>query len=293
MADGLVRPAPAVEVEHHRARRGGDVGHEPAGQGVEQPGVGRGHDALGGPVPAQPGQLRRREVRVEREPGDGGQPVAVRSEAVGDRGGPPVLPRQRGRQRAAAGAVPGQHRLPLVGEADAVHHHPGLGDGGPAGRQHRRQQFGRVLLDRTVPGGVRVHRALGHAQDRPAVPHHQGLGGRGALVDGQDVHRPASRRATLVSTITPPRYPPRDRSRRCRSSSEARSDAARGQGGIGRAAPAAPAPRRSGFPLDSLGCRAGPLDAGLPRVTGGAGPPGESSRGDTRQVQFVIPTVSF
>ena len=65
-----------VEVEYQGARRRGHVGHEPPVELVEQPGVRGGGHPVGGPVAPQPGQLRRREVRVERQAGDVGQPVA-------------------------------------------------------------------------------------------------------------------------------------------------------------------------------------------------------------------------
>ena len=58
----------------------------------QQPGVGGGDHAFCGQVLPQPGHLGRGEVRVERQPGDGGQAAGRAGKALADVRGPPILP---------------------------------------------------------------------------------------------------------------------------------------------------------------------------------------------------------
>ena len=106
------------------------------------------------------------------------------------RGGAAVLPHDGVVDRLAAGAVPHQRGLALVGDADrgdVARGEPGLGDRLAAGRQHRAPQILRIMLD---PAGLReVLRKflLGDGRDGAVGAEHDGAGGRGALVDGEDV----------------------------------------------------------------------------------------------------------
>ena len=74
---GLLGPRHAVEVEQQRTRRGGGVGDEGAAEPMEQPRVGGRRHAIPGDVLAQPGDLRRDEVRVELQAGERGQRVGA------------------------------------------------------------------------------------------------------------------------------------------------------------------------------------------------------------------------
>ena len=70
-------PNGGVRVGRERAARGGNVGHELAGELVDEPAVGRGDHTVGSHVAPQPRQLRRGEVRVEHEPGPPAEGVLV------------------------------------------------------------------------------------------------------------------------------------------------------------------------------------------------------------------------
>ena len=71
-------------------------------------------------VAEQPLELRGGEVRVEHEPGPRPDQrlVALRRAARRTRRGAAVLPHERAVHGPAGGAVPRDHRLPLVGDPD-------------------------------------------------------------------------------------------------------------------------------------------------------------------------------
>ena len=71
-----------------------------------------------GHVAAQPGHLRCREVRIERESGGASELIGQAGHVGADRRGSAVLPRDGRAERAARGAIPGQDGLALIGEAD-------------------------------------------------------------------------------------------------------------------------------------------------------------------------------
>ena len=105
-------------------------------------------------------------------------------------GGAAILPHDGIVDRLAAGAVPYQRRLALVGDADrrdVARRKAGLGDGLAAGREHGAPEVLRIMLD---PAGLReVLREflLGDGRDRAIGAEHDGAGGGRALVDGEDV----------------------------------------------------------------------------------------------------------
>ena len=89
-----------------------------------QPAVDRSKRSVGidGDVPAlnQPFELARREVRVEHQTGDGANSfqVARFNELITSVGGASVLPHQSPVQRLSGTAVPNDHRLALIGDAN-------------------------------------------------------------------------------------------------------------------------------------------------------------------------------
>ena len=94
----------------------GEVPDDPAvDRAQRQVGAGR-HAALG----EQPGHLGGREVRVEHEAGAPAheREVAGCGEGGATVGGAPVLPHDGPVEGPAGAAVPGHHRLALVGDAD-------------------------------------------------------------------------------------------------------------------------------------------------------------------------------
>ncbi len=126
----LVGPLPGREVHQQRAAGVGDVGDVPGATG--HPGDEIGVDGADG-VPAllderpgaglvllQPGQLGAREVGVEAEAGQLGDALLVTgvAEALADRGGAAVLPDDGAARGPERLAVPEQHGLALVGDAD-------------------------------------------------------------------------------------------------------------------------------------------------------------------------------
>ena len=120
------RPAPGAEIEEQRARCGRGVGDECAGQPVQQPGVGRGDDAVPGHVLPEPSHLGRGEVRVERQPRDLVQAVGVGGEGFADARRAAILPRDRLRERCAAARDPRRARSSHDSRTD--------GDDGPPRR---------------------------------------------------------------------------------------------------------------------------------------------------------------
>jgi hypothetical protein len=187
---GLLGPLDPVEVQQQGPRGGGRVGHERAGQPVQQPGVGGGRHPVGGEVLAQPGELGRGEVRVERQPGERPQPVGPVGEPFAHARRPPVLPGQRRRQRPAGGPIPGQHGLALVGEADGGDPLAGGGQRPATRLHHRPVQLLRVLLHPTAGRRGRVDSDLGLGEGATFGGDDQRLGGGGPLVDREQVHAP-------------------------------------------------------------------------------------------------------
>ena len=119
-----------ADVEEHRAAGVGRVGGEDlaAGQVPQQPAVDRAEREVGPgrhappprPPAQEPGHLRAAEVGVEDEAGalpDEREVSGARQRVAAGRGAP-VLPDDGPVQRLAGVAVPGHHRLPLVGDAD-------------------------------------------------------------------------------------------------------------------------------------------------------------------------------
>ena len=125
----LVRPLERVDVEHHGAARvrrlgrvhpavgaPGEVPEDPRVDRADGERAGRRHPALA----EQPLELGGGEVRVEHEAGPGPDQrfVALLAQLVASRRGATVLPHERTVHGPAGGAVPGDHRLPLVGDPD-------------------------------------------------------------------------------------------------------------------------------------------------------------------------------
>ena len=135
-------PRHPVEVRQQRpaGRRG--VGDELAAEVMDEPAVGRGDDALGRDVAAQPGHLGRGEVGVEDQPGALGHPArrlaAARATSGSARRSCQTIADDSG---APVARVPGQHRLALVGQGHARHRPPGDGQRAATGVEHRGQQF--------------------------------------------------------------------------------------------------------------------------------------------------------
>src|SRR5205807_755733 len=72
-----------------------------------------------------------------------------------------------------------------------VHRGAGGGQRGAPRPDDRPVQLLGVLLDAAVGGAGRMHRFLGRPEHLVARAKHECLGGRGALVDREDVHGPA------------------------------------------------------------------------------------------------------
>ena len=134
-----------------------------------------------------PLELRRREVRIGREPG--ARPDRVGGQLAATLRGAPVLPDDRGMHRLAAVAVPDDRRLALVRDPDGVE----LGRAetrvcecrGRSGLDAR-PELARILLD---PAGLRCREAdarVAAADDLELVADDEaGRSGR-PLVDGED-----------------------------------------------------------------------------------------------------------
>ena len=133
------------------------------------------------PVAQEVGDLRGGEVRVEHQPrplphhGE----VAVALERGADVGRAPVLPDDGPVQRPPAGAVEGDQRLALIGDADGRHGAPRLGEAAPDLGQrgaHGLPDLGGVVLDPPRAGEVLGDLPVGH------------VGHPGPLVDDQCPH---------------------------------------------------------------------------------------------------------
>ena len=185
---GLFGPGAASQVEQQRSRCRGDVRDVGPGETVHQPGVARGHDASAIVLPPQPRHLRRREVGVERQAGDPGQPRAVLGQVGTDRGRTAILPGDGGAERLTRRAIPGQHGLTLVGESDGAHAPAGAGHRFAAGRADRVPQLLGVLLDAAAGDGVRRDGGLDRAQDGAVLVEDHRLGRRRPLIESEDAH---------------------------------------------------------------------------------------------------------
>ena len=211
--------AAASEIEQQRSRCRGDVRDVGPGETVHQPGVARGHDASGIVLPPQPRHLRRREVGVERQAGDPGQPRTVLDQVGTDRGRTAILPGDGCTERLTRRAIPGQHGLTLVGESDGAHAAAGAGDRFAAGRADRVPQLLGVLLDAAAGDGVRRDRGLDRAQGGAVLVEDHRFGRRRPLIESEDAHagslcqgkvstgRPASLRVANSAAFRPVRDP--------------------------------------------------------------------------------------
>ena len=188
----LRTPGALVDIEEIGARGVGGVGGvEPAaGQAPDEKAVDRAEGevaplARAGQGIEQPGELGRREIGVDQEAaalGNEGLPP-LRAKPVADGRRAPVLPDDGVVQAGATRAVPEQHRLALVGDADG-------GRQGVAGRLAQHRDAGLPDLFRVVlhPAGRRVDLAklaLGHPERRAGDVEQDRAGRGGALVEGE------------------------------------------------------------------------------------------------------------
>ena len=126
----------------------------------------------------EPGDLRGGEIRVEhqpRPPPHHGE-VALVLERGADIGGPAVLPDDGPVQRPAVGAVEGDQRLALIGDADGRHGAPGLGEAAPDLGQrgaHGVPDLDGVVLDPSRAGEGLGDLAVGDVDDPGPLVHHQ------------------------------------------------------------------------------------------------------------------------
>jgi hypothetical protein len=212
--EDLLGPGEPLEVEQQGPAGVGIVGgeHLAPAQVPHQPGVdGAGHEPAGtqggaglGHLAHDPGQLAGGEVGIQLEPGDllDPGPVPGRLQFGAQSRAAPVLPHQGVVHRQPGHRVPGHHGLALVGDSQGGRDHArGLGRGG-RGAAHVVQDLHGVVLH-PAGGGVDLPVRQGGALQRtPAGVEHQGLGGLGALVDGQHVaperahHAPLARAAS-------------------------------------------------------------------------------------------------
>ncbi len=187
-------PSRRLEVQQHGPRRRGRVGHERPGELVIQPGVHRGDHITVAEVPAgpapQPRHLRRREVRIEGQARQLHQPVRVPFELPGHLHRAPILPAECRPGGAPCCAVPDQDGLALVRDPDRLHRSSCGSQGLSAGREDRVQEFLRVLFDRVIADGDGVDRRVALAENLSVRPRDERLGGRGPLVDRENVDAP-------------------------------------------------------------------------------------------------------
>ncbi len=191
----LGRPATLDDVVEHGPRGIGDVGGEDAAAGSsgevpEHPCV---HRAEGESrierhpsFTEEPSHLRRREVRVEHQPGplpDQGK-VAFVLERLTVRGGPPVLPHDRPSERTTAPLVPRHDRLALIGHTERGHHKVAVAETAgdlAEGGLHGGPDLVGIVLHPTGLGEVLGELAVGEVDHpRPLVdderPHPGGAG---------------------------------------------------------------------------------------------------------------------
>jgi hypothetical protein len=198
----LVAPGIGANIVERGARRVGGVGrmHGARRQPPQQERI----DGAEGEFAAL--RLRPRARHVVEEPGDlGGGEIGIEYQpgACGDFcfaarileraahvGGAPILPHDGVVDRLAGGAIPHQRGLALVGDADrrnVARRETRLADRLAAGRQHAAPKVLRIVLD---PAGFRKvlrELVLRHRRNGAVMAEHHGAGGRGALVDSEDV----------------------------------------------------------------------------------------------------------
>ncbi len=140
----------------------------------------------------EPGRLGGAEVRIEHQPGRGpheGEVAGVREPAAEGRGAA-VLPDDGPVQGAAGGAVEGDQRLALVGDADGGHGVAGGGQAGPdlgQGGPHGVPDLGRTVLDPAGPGEVLGELPVGDVAHLGLLVDHQGAHAGRARIDGDDL----------------------------------------------------------------------------------------------------------
>ena len=151
----------------------------------------------------QPGRLGGAEVRIEDQAGGGpdeGEVAGVDEPSAEGRGAA-VLPDDGAVQGAAGGAVEGDQRLALVGDADGGHGVAGAGQAGPhlgQGGPHGVPDLGRTVLDPAGPGEVLGQLPVGDVGHLGPFVDHQGAHARRAGIDGDDLAHGAP---TLMGTV--------------------------------------------------------------------------------------------
>ena len=210
-------PASAADVEQQRARGIGRVGgvQLAAGQPPQQEAVdgaerelallGRGARAVD--VVEQPGDFRRREIRIEQQTGArrNQRLMALLAQRGAGVGGAPVLPDDGIVDRLAGGAIPQNRRLALVGDADrrdATGVGAGFGHGIAHGGDGRRPDLFRIVLDLARPridlgelllrGRNRLERGI----------EHDGARRGGALIDCEEIVSQGARSGRFETPTT-------------------------------------------------------------------------------------------
>ncbi len=211
-------PGERLEPHQHRARGVGDVDAvdatvDAAGEMPDQPRIDRPEQQLarlgGGPsfrpaVLEDPGQLERRRIGRDRQPGQAAEPVrpAIGGQPLACRGGPGVLPDDGVVDRAPGPARPDDGRLALVADADGGQRagvRTRLTQRDPDAGPHALEDLVGVVLD---PAGSR--RDLGVLQlvagDRlPGPVEQDAAAARRPLIDGGD-ERPRLHQVTSSCT---------------------------------------------------------------------------------------------
>ena len=196
-------PCAAADVEQQGARRVGRVGrvHRAAGQPPQQ------ERCRPCRTPAGPAAAAARApstwsssqaILVAEKYGSSSSPVFAaiaaswpsRAQPRAGVRGAPVLPDDGVVDRLAGGAVPHDRGLALVGDADAgdvLGRDAGLGHRGAHGRDHRRPDLLRIVLD-LARRRIDLAQLLLRAGDRrERCVEHDGARRGGALVDGDEV----------------------------------------------------------------------------------------------------------
>ena len=195
-------PGSGANIEQQRARSVGRIGrmHLPVGQAPQQVGIDSAEGQLAllgaragaGNVVQHPTNLRRREIRIEQQPGALGHHLfaAVCRQARAQIGRAAILPDNRIADRLAGFAAPDECGLALVGDADGGNI-PGRYGGLVQRRAHGRQSclpdVVRIVLD---PARMRIDlpELLLCDRQRSAVRAEYDRARRGgALIDGEDV----------------------------------------------------------------------------------------------------------
>ena len=213
-------PLAAFDIEQHGARGIGRVGrmHLAAGEPPQQETVDGaegelawlGFGARAFDMVEQPGDLAGGKIRIEQQPGLGGDSgfVAAFAQRVASIRGAPVLPDDGVMDRLAGGAIPDHHRFALIGDADAgdifrrearLRHR--LAHDGDRGLP----DFLRIVLD---PARRRINLGefalRGGERLKPGIEHDRARRCR-ALIDGDDMRRqngPRSSRRLALRNAT-------------------------------------------------------------------------------------------